>query len=95
MTVLFRSSVSGMLYENPAAAGTIDLVVVDGVEFARPTTANPLEPSEREFIVLSLALCAQLRPGFAECARNIAHNLMGSDGMFNTLRECNQNVKPQ
>src|SRR3989442_563155 len=50
-----------------------------------------LQEEERQLIVLSLALCALLRPGFESAVGNIAEKLDGRD-MFNEFRRLNADV---
>lgn len=51
---------------------------------------------DRQLIILSLALCSLLRPGFEYACREAASNLHGgSPDMFDQLRSFNPDVKPQ
>lgn len=103
MTILFRSAVSGLLYEKPEAAGGIDSVIVDDAPKPTihrtniegvPDATYTLEGSDWQLLVLSLALCAQLRPGWADHNRSVAEKL-GAGLMFDEFRRYNPNVKPQ
>jgi hypothetical protein len=51
------------------------------------------EESDRQLVVLSLALCSKLRPGFECATREIAKKL-SAEAMFDTFRECNPAVRP-
>lgn len=51
---------------------------------------------DRQLIILSLALCSKLRPGFMMACREAAKNLHGgSPEMFDQFRSFNPDVKPQ
>lgn len=54
-----------------------------------------IEESERQMIILSLALCSLLRPGFLSFTRDIAVKFHGGNPeMFEHFRQFNENVKP-
>ena len=54
-----------------------------------------LEEGERQFVLLSLALCVLLRPGFKLPAETISDKLNGRE-MYEGLMWCNEDVvKPQ
>lgn len=54
-----------------------------------------IEEGERQMLILSLALCSLLRPGFHVYAKEIATKLHGGSAeMFDHFRKFNDNVKP-
>lgn len=53
-----------------------------------------LEESDRQMLLLSLALCARLRPGWDYAAGEIAKKL-GGEQMFTDFKKYNDNVEPQ
>lgn len=55
-----------------------------------------IEESDRQLLLLSLGLCALLRPGFNYACGNIAEKLDGSRGRFEEFKRLNDDqVGPQ
>lgn len=54
-----------------------------------------IDESDRQLLILSLALCSRLRPGWKYATCEIAKKLDGgSQAMFDTFRECNSDLMP-
>jgi hypothetical protein len=54
-----------------------------------------IQEEDRQMIVLSLALCSLLRPGFLDATRRISE-IFQAEEMFDNFREYNtDSVKPQ
>lgn len=53
-----------------------------------------ISEADRQLVLLSLALCARLRPGFDQALSLIAEQLDGR-AMFEDFKRFNENVQPQ